>query len=86
RGTLLQMTGKAALQFDQPDDARQPTGGTGRYWDFNVERWLAVPIRAPIAWRLLDRSPHNPEPTQRARAIACEPVPGDRRAPASQVS
>ena len=86
RGTLLQMTGKATLQFDQPDEALQPTGGTGRYWDFNLERWLAVPIRAPIAWRLLDRSPHNPEPTQRARAIACEPVPGDGRAPDSQVS
>ncbi|HEY3516031.1 MAG TPA: pyridoxamine 5'-phosphate oxidase family protein [Gammaproteobacteria bacterium] len=66
-GTLLQMTGTAALQFDQPDDARQPTGGTGRYWDFNVERWLEVPIRAPIAWQLVERSPHNPE---RARELA----------------
>ena len=59
-GTLLQMTGTATLQFAQPDDARQPTGGTGRYWDFDVERWLEVAIRAPIAWQLLERSPHNP--------------------------
>jgi len=59
-GMLLQMTGTATLEFDQPDDARQPTGGTGRYWDFEVERWLEVAIRAPIAWQLLDRSPHNP--------------------------
>ena len=64
-GTLLQMTGKATLQFDQPDEARQPTGGTGRYWDFSVERWLAVAIRAPFAWQLIDRSPHNPERGQR---------------------
>jgi predicted pyridoxine 5'-phosphate oxidase superfamily flavin-nucleotide-binding protein len=68
-GTLLQMTGTATLQFDQPDDARQPTGGTGRYWDFNVERWLEAPIRAPIAWQLMERSPHNPH--------VAEPVPGD---------
>jgi len=59
-GMLLQMTGTATLEFDQPDDARQPTGGTGRYWDFEVERWLEVAIRTPIAWQLLDRSPHNP--------------------------
>jgi len=81
-GTLLQMTGKATLQFDQADEGRQPTGGTGRYWDFEVERWLAVPIRAPIAaWQLIDRSPHNPERAQRG-----EPVPGDGRAPVSQLS
>ena len=66
-GTLLQMTGTAVLQFEQLDDARQPTGGTGRYWDFEVERWLAAPIRAPVAWQLLERSPHNPA---HARAIA----------------
>ena len=59
--TLLQMTGTATLQFDQHDETRQPTGGTGRYWDFNVERWLEVPVRAPIAWQLVERSPHNPE-------------------------
>jgi hypothetical protein len=60
-GTLLQMTGTATLRFDQPDEARQPTGGTGRYWDFDVERWLHVPTSAPIAWQLVERSPHNPE-------------------------
>lgn len=59
-GTLLQMTGTATLQFDQPDEARQPTGGTGRYWDFDVEGWLEVPSRSPIAWQLLERSPHDP--------------------------
>ena len=61
--TLLQMTGTATLQFDRHDDARQPTGGTGRYWDFDVEHWLDVPMRAPIEWQLLERSPHNPERT-----------------------
>ena len=63
-GTLLQMTGTAILQFDQRDEARQPTGGTGRYWDFDVEGWLEVPIRAPIAGQLLERSPQNPERKQ----------------------
>ena len=54
-----------AVETEPTDEARQPTAGTGRYWDFSVERWLAVAIRAPIAWQLLDRSPHNPERGQR---------------------
>jgi predicted pyridoxine 5'-phosphate oxidase superfamily flavin-nucleotide-binding protein len=60
RGRILQMTGTAALRFGEEDDPRQPTGGTGRYWDFHVARWLTLPIPKPLAWELLEYSPHNP--------------------------
>jgi uncharacterized protein len=60
RGGLLHMTGTAAAHFDQAEDPRQPTGGTGRYWDFHVARWRESPAVPHLAWELLDRSPHNP--------------------------
>jgi len=60
RGSLLQMTGTAAVHFDEAEDPRQPTGGTGRYWDFHVDRWLESAIPTPIASELLDYSVHNP--------------------------
>jgi hypothetical protein len=59
-GSLLQLTGTAAVRFDEEEDPRQPTGGSGRYWDFHVARWLELPVRAPFGWELLDFSPHNP--------------------------
>ena len=60
RGSLLQMTGTAAVHFDEAEDPRQPTGGTGRYWDFHVDRWLELAIPTPIASEFLDYSAHNP--------------------------
>jgi hypothetical protein len=60
RKRLLQMTGTAELRLVEPEDPRQPTGGTGRYWDFRVARWRELPVVAPLAWELLDFSPHNP--------------------------
>lgn len=60
RRRLLQMTGTVSLRFDEQEDPRQPTGGTGRYWDFQVARWLEFPVVTRLAWELLDFSPHNP--------------------------
>jgi hypothetical protein len=60
RGRLLQMWGTVALRLAEAEDPGQPTGGTGRYWDFRVTRWLAVPIAQPLVWELLDYSPFNP--------------------------
>jgi len=60
RGILLQMTGTVTLQFNEAEDSHQPTGGTGRYWDFHLARWLEVPILTKLAWELLDFSPYNP--------------------------
>ena len=59
RRRVLSLTGHAAIDF-RSDDARHPTGGTGRYWTFAVDRWIERSLPATVAWRLLDRSPFNP--------------------------
>jgi uncharacterized protein len=59
-GRLLQMTGTVSVRFDEAEDPRQPTGGTGRYWEFQLARWLELPVAPRLAWELLDLSPHNP--------------------------
>jgi predicted pyridoxine 5'-phosphate oxidase superfamily flavin-nucleotide-binding protein len=61
RGTLLQLTGTVLLRFDEGDDPRQPTGGTGRYWDFHVTHWLELPVVTSLAWERPEFSPHNPK-------------------------
>jgi hypothetical protein len=39
RRRVLSLTGTAAIEFDA-EDLRHPTGGTGRYWSFTMERWV----------------------------------------------
>ena len=60
RARLLQLVGPVTVRFDEPEDPRQPTGGTGRYWYVQVERWIELPVVPRPSWELLDRSPHNP--------------------------
>ena len=60
RGRLLQMTGTVMLQPSGEEDLRRPTGGTGRYWDFRISRWIELPVVASFAWELLEYSPNNP--------------------------
>lgn len=59
RGRTLQMTGTAELQWDL-DETDQPTGGTGRYWDFTVERWIETDLAVGLDWVFVDSSPFNP--------------------------
>ena len=59
-GRLLQMTGTVDVHFDEAEDPRHPTGGSGRYWDFHVRHWLEMPIATSLVWELLDASPYNP--------------------------
>jgi predicted pyridoxine 5'-phosphate oxidase superfamily flavin-nucleotide-binding protein len=61
RGTLLQLTGTVVLRFGEKEDPRQPTGGTGRYWDFQITHWLELPVMTPVAWENPEFSPHNPK-------------------------
>jgi len=63
-GRAVQMTGTATLTFDEGEDPRQPTGGTGRHWYFRVKRWVAWPVFARVAWTGLEPSPHNPRVTE----------------------
>jgi hypothetical protein len=59
RGRVLSLTGHAISAFGS-DDLQHPTGGTGRYWSFTIDRWVEIPLPSMMTWTLLDRSPHNP--------------------------
>jgi hypothetical protein len=58
QGRMLSLTGRATATFGV-EDPGHPTGGTGRYWSFTVDRWVDVPL-PPGTWTLLERSPRNP--------------------------
>jgi predicted pyridoxine 5'-phosphate oxidase superfamily flavin-nucleotide-binding protein len=59
RGVSLSLTGRASSVFGS-EDVQQPTGGTGRYWTFTIDRWLEIPLPSTMRWTLLERSPFNP--------------------------
>lgn len=56
----LQLTGRAEILWDV-DDPRNETGGTGRYWEFEIEQWVQIENSLPGAVEFLDYSPHNPK-------------------------
>lgn len=58
-GRLLQLTGTAEPHWNEndPDDE---TGGTHRYWDFHVDRWILRDAIQQAEWEFLDASPFNP--------------------------
>jgi uncharacterized protein len=59
QGRVLSITGTATTVFGV-EDPRHPSGGTGRYWSFTVERWIEYPLPPTMRWALIDRSPFNP--------------------------
>jgi len=58
-GQLLQLTGTATIHWNQ-DDPDHLTGGTGRFWEFKVTRWILRDTPQPLEWEYLDASPFNP--------------------------
>lgn len=58
-GRTLQLTGRAEVLWDV-DDPENETGGTRRYWDFEIERWVQIENSLPGSTEFLDYSPHNP--------------------------
>jgi predicted pyridoxine 5'-phosphate oxidase superfamily flavin-nucleotide-binding protein len=58
-GRLLQLTGRARLLWNQ-DDPHGLTGGTGRFLEIDVERWILRRMAARLEWEYLDASPFNP--------------------------
>ncbi len=79
-GRALQLVGEVALRFGLPDDPRQPTGGTGRYWDLHVSRWIELPLPTMLRWTFLDASPFNPSPAPGHHAPAgATPAPSLQR-------
>jgi len=59
RGHLLQLTGTASVHWNQ-DDPWDETGGTRRFWDFKVDKWILRDTPQQIEWEYLDASPFNP--------------------------
>ncbi|PCI39638.1 MAG: pyridoxamine 5'-phosphate oxidase [Elusimicrobia bacterium] len=59
RGRTLQLVGHGEIQWDQEDSANK-TGGTKRFWNFAIERWLELDLPRPLEWEFLDSSPFNP--------------------------
>jgi predicted pyridoxine 5'-phosphate oxidase superfamily flavin-nucleotide-binding protein len=57
--SILQLTGRASLFWDQPDPDGQ-TGGTNRFWQFRTDAWRESEIRDSIHERFLEYSPFNP--------------------------
>jgi hypothetical protein len=55
---LVQLTGAATLHWDVPDPLGQ-TGGTLRFWDFRIDRWLARDTPRRLDWEHPDASPFN---------------------------
>lgn len=63
---LLQLTGRARLLWDQPDPANL-TGGTGRFLEVAVERWILRQVPQRLDWEYLDASPFIPTAAEPAR-------------------
>lgn len=61
-GRLLHLTGRAELLWDQADP-QGLTGGTGRFWEFEIEAWLLREHAMALSWEFLDASPFNPKVT-----------------------
>ncbi len=55
---LLHLSGTPTLHWDMPDPDGQ-TGGTLRFWDFQVAQCLLRDIPTPLDWEFLDPSPFN---------------------------
>lgn len=56
---LLQLTGKATVLWDQ-EDPEDMTGGSHRFWQFEIEQWILRPNVQQMQWLDLGPSPFNP--------------------------
>lgn len=64
-GRVVQMTGRPTILWDQPDRPDQPTGGTQRYWEFTVTKWVEGTLKFWPGAEFLDRWDDNPTPPLR---------------------
>lgn len=58
-GRTLQLTGRVEVLWNV-EDPFNATGGTGRYWDFEIERCVQIENSLSGSSEFLDYSPHNP--------------------------
>ncbi|MEN8212884.1 MAG: pyridoxamine 5'-phosphate oxidase family protein [Pseudomonadota bacterium] len=59
RGGLLQLTGRAEILWEL-DDPQEETGGTRRYWQFEISGWQESTSPFRLCWEHLDASPMIP--------------------------
>lgn len=64
---LIQLSGEATLHWDMQDPHGE-TGGTQRFWDFKIDRWLLRETPRRLEWEYLDASPFNPPVSSAAGA------------------
>ncbi len=60
RGRLLHLSGRARLLWGQADP-QGITGGTCRFWEFEVNEWVLREHVMAMSWEFLDASPFNPK-------------------------
>jgi predicted pyridoxine 5'-phosphate oxidase superfamily flavin-nucleotide-binding protein len=58
-GRQLQLTATAKILWDQPDPQGR-TGGTGRFVEFKISRWVERPLPARLKSSIVSYSPYNP--------------------------
>lgn len=66
-GTTLQLTGRAEILWDEEDphfETGDETGGTKRFWELHIDRWLQIEKAHALEWSFLDYSPYNPQRSQ----------------------
>lgn len=63
RQQLLQLTGKATIIWDS-EDINNKTGGTKRFWEFEINSWRESKIPFSASWKFIDYSPFNPKPSK----------------------
>lgn len=56
---VLQLSGRPEVLLHESDDQGE-TGGTARYWEFEIEAWRQSCLPLRIEWEFLDYSPHIP--------------------------
>jgi len=61
---LLQLTGGTEVLWDI-EDPQEETGGTQRYWQFNILAWQEYSLPFHLDWELFDYSPHIPKQRHR---------------------
>jgi hypothetical protein len=64
---VLQLTGRPEILWELDDPAGE-TGGTGRFWQFELEAWRDSILPFRLDWEFLDYSPFIP--TQAAQTEA----------------
>ena len=57
-GQTLQLVGRAELRFDL-DDPDGLSGGTRRFWDFEIRGWRESRLPVEVSFEFLDASPFN---------------------------